>query len=137
MIKDIVMGLVKPIADLYGNRQKRKAAESAAKGKIDEIIAEAAAKDSSVAGQVALINAANANHTWKDEYALIIATSPFVLMMLTGALEVVGLVAQGTASQLAAGIFAPLADAPEWWAQTFQAAIWAALGITGVKKLVK
>ena len=130
-LKDIAMGLVKPFTDLYANRQERIRKEQEAKDKREEILTQAAANSEEFAGQLALLSKKNENNTWKDEYGLIVATSPFVLVMCAGVAEVFGLAPPGTSVKLITAMFQPLQAAPEWWTVTFQAAIWSALGITG------
>lgn len=136
-IGKLIGGLVKPVTGLYANRQERLKAESDARAKLDEIMAEAAAKDSQVAGQIALVNAQNQNSTWKDEYALIVISGPFVVSMLAGALEAFAWLPPGTAGAVITGMFSGLDQIPQWWATTFQAGMLGALGITQLKKLRK
>lgn len=121
-------GLVKPLTDLYANRQKRIAQESEAKATMDQILAEAAAKDSNVAGQIALVNANNQNNTWKDEFALLTIALPFWVAMIGGPLGF---------NNAVSDMFAAMQAVPPYWQETFQVAIWSALGITGMKKLFK
>ncbi len=121
-------GLVKPVTDLYANRQRRIAQESEAKSTMDQILANAAAQDATVAGQIALVNASNQNNTWKDEFALLTIALPFWVAMIGGPLGFDSAVGD---------MFAAMAAVPEYWQETFQVAIWSALGITGMKKLFK
>ena len=126
-IASIVTGLVSPLTNLYANRQKRKMQESEARANLDSIMAEAAAKDSNVAGQIALVNANNQNNTWKDEFALITIAAPFWVAMILGPLgygEVVG------------EMFTAMNQIPEFWEETFKYGILGALGITQLKKAV-
>lgn len=129
--------VVAPVTAAIEGYQARKLAEQEAEATVERILTEAAANDASVAGQIALINAKNQNNTWKDEYGLIVATGPFVLAMLAGAGEVIGLLPPGTSGAVLTAMLSPLEKAPEWWTTTFQVAIWSALGITGLKKLTK
>jgi hypothetical protein len=124
-IASLLGGLVKPFTDLYSNRQARIANESAAKANLDRIMAEAAANDAQVAGQIALVNAKNQNNTWKDEFALITIALPFWVAMVAGPLGFQDVVGQ---------MFVQMSDIPEFWQETFQIGVLAALGITSIKK---
>ena len=129
--------VVKAIGGYVAGRQAIKADKAAAVAVREEILTRAAAQDSAVAGQIALANTENQNNTWKDEYALLVITGPVVLLMLLASVEALGFVPLGTTGSLATAMFGVLGQVPEWWANTFQMGIWAAMGITGFKKLLK
>jgi hypothetical protein len=127
IVADAVSGIFKPLTDLYGNRQKRIAQESEAKANLDRIMTEAAAADSTVAGQIALVNSKNQNATWKDEFALITIAAPFWVAMVLGPMghgDVVG------------EMFTAMNMIPEFWEETFKYGILGALGITQLKKAI-
>jgi hypothetical protein len=132
-VATILSGLVSPLTDLYANRQKRKADESAAKATVNRIMTEAAAKDSNVAGQIALVNAKNQNQTWKDEYALITITAPYWVSFAIALTAAFGLV-EIDAAQVIKDMFLPLQEVPEYWQDTFKIGILSALGVTVLKK---
>ena len=136
-IGSILSGLISPVTELLKGRQARKAALQAAEAKRDEIMAEAAAKDSAVAGQLALLRVQNEGTSWKDEYALIVISGPFVVGMVSGALEGAGILPTGTTQAVMSGMFAHMENVPEWWSQTFQAGMLSALGITLWNKVKK
>jgi len=129
-------GAVKPITDLYGNRQKRLANESEARANLDRIMAEAAAADSTVAGQIALVNAQNQNNTWKDEYALITITAPYWVAFTIGLSSALGF-NDIDAGLVIANMFEPMAVIPEYWQETFKIGILSALGVTVLKKAIR
>ena len=116
------------MTDLYANRQKRIAQVAESKATMDEIYANAAANDSKAAAAIALVNANNQNNTWKDEFALLTIALPFWVAMLLGPFG---------GEDIVASMFTAMAAVPEYWQETFQVAIWSALGITGFKKLFK
>jgi hypothetical protein len=128
---------IKGVAGYFTQKQKRKADKEAAVAKREEILTNAAAQDTAVAGQIALANTHNQNNTWKDEYGLLVITSPVIGLMIVAGLEAFGIVPAGTTDRLASSVFGALSKVPEWWANTFQLAIWAAMGITGVKRIFK
>ncbi len=123
----IIGGLFKPLGDIFKEREKRKTALAKAKAKQEEILAAAASADSTVAGQIALVNANNQNNTWKDEFALITIALPFWVMMVGGLLGF-----QDTIGPM----FQQMKEIPEFWQQTFQWGILGALGITQLKKAI-
>lgn len=123
-----VLGLVvKPVTDLLKQRGERKAQVAAAKAKMDEIMANAAANDAQVAGQIALVNAQNQNNTWKDEFALITIAAPFWVAMVLGPLGY---------GDVVADMFTAMSSIPEFWQDTFKIGILSALGVTVFKKAV-
>ena len=130
MIKDIVMGLISPVTDLIKNRQEIKREKNEAKATVKRILTEAAAKDSEVAGQIALANTLNQNNSLKDEYALLVISGPFVVIMILGGLEGAGQLPLGTTEAVANGMFASMENIPNWWSTTFQAGMLSALGVT-------
>jgi hypothetical protein len=99
-----------------------------AKANLDKIMAEAVSADSAVAGQIALVNAQNQNNTWKDEFALLTIALPYWVAMVAGPLGYGDVVVE---------MFNAMSVVPEYWQETFQVALWAALGITGVKKVLR
>lgn len=127
-IGTILGTLVQPIADLFKQRGERKAATAAAKAKIDEIHANAAANDSEAAAAIALVNAQNQNNTWKDEFALITIAAPFWTAMILGPLGYGDVVGE---------MFTSMASIPEFWQSTFQVGILSALGVTVLNKVTK
>ena len=120
--------LVQPITDLFKQRGERKAALAAAKARVDEIHAEAAAADAQTAGAIALVKAQNEQSTWKDEFALITIAAPFWVAMIAGPLGYGHVVEQ---------MFTAMALIPEYWSSTFQIGILSALGVTVLKKATK
>lgn len=134
-LASIASGLIKPLTDLYGNRQKRKADESAAKATVERIFAEAGAADAAVAGQIALVNVQNQNNTWKDEYALITITAPYWVSFIIALAATIGPF-DYDATVVIEAMFTPMAAIPAYWQDTFQVAIWTALGITSLKKVL-
>jgi hypothetical protein len=84
--------------------------------------------DSAVAGQIALVNAQNQNNTWKDEFALLTIALPYWVAMVAGPLGYGDVIVE---------MFNAMSVVPEYWQETFQVALWAALGITGVKKVLR
>ena len=127
MVGEIIKGLISPVTGLLNKRAERKLAQAEARANLDRIMAEAAAQDATVAGQIALVNAENQNNTWKDEFALITIALPFWVMMIAGPLGFQDVVGQ---------MFAQMAAIPEFWQETFQWGILGALGITQLKKAV-
>lgn len=127
MWQNILGGLLKPVGDIFSKREERKLAKMEARANLDRIMAEAAAQDATVAGQIALVNAENQNNTWKDEFALITIALPFWVMMVAGLFGAQDVVGQ---------MFAQMSDIPEFWQETFQWGILGALGITQLKKAV-
>lgn len=127
MWQNILGGLLKPVGDIFAKREERKLAKMEARANLDRIMAEAAAQDATVAGQIALVNAENQNNTWKDEFALITIALPFWVMMVAGLFGAQDVVGQ---------MFAQMSDIPEFWQETFQWGILGALGITQLKKAV-
>ena len=127
IMKGAVEGLISPLTSLYANRQERIAAESAARAGLDRVLAEAAATDAAVAGQIALVNAKNQNNTWKDEFALITISAPFWAAMVLGPLG---------SGDLVAEMFTTMQAIPAFWSETFKIAILAALGVTSIKKVL-
>lgn len=130
VVGDFVTGLISPLTNLYANRQKRLAEESAAQSAYDKVLVDASAADAAVAGQIALVRIKNANNTWKDEYALIVISGPFVVTMVLGALEGFGHLPVGTTEKVTTGMFTGMSEIPEWWSNTFQAGMLSALGVT-------
>lgn len=123
-----ILGLVvKPVTDLLKQRGERKAQVAAAKAKMDEIMANAAANDAQVAGQIALVNAQNQNNTWKDEFALITIAAPFWVAMVLGPLGY---------GDVVSDMFTAMSSIPEFWQDTFKIGILSALGVTVFKKAV-
>lgn len=127
MVGEIIKGLISPVTGLLNKRAERKNAQAEARANLDRIMAEAAAQDATVAGQIALVNAENKNNTWKDEFALITIALPFWVMMIAGPLGFQDVVGQ---------MFAQMAAIPTFWQETFQWGILGALGITQLKKAV-
>lgn len=127
MVGEIIKGLISPVTGLLNKRAERKNAQAEARANLDRIMAEAAAQDATVAGQIALVNAENQNNTWKDEFALITIALPFWVMMIAGPLGFQDVVGQ---------MFAQMAAIPTFWQETFQWGILGALGITQLKKAV-
>ena len=136
MWADLVKGLVSPITDLIANKQKQKLEKQRAEAAVDKIFAKASAGDAEIAGQIALVNTKNMGQTWKDEYALMVVTLPVVFGMISGVVEVAGVVPTGTTQQMMIAMFAPIEHMPEFWQNTFQVGILSALGVTVLKKLV-
>jgi hypothetical protein len=126
--------LLKPASDAYKAHQKNKLAKIEAKATIDEILTNAAASNSEIAGKIALFRAQNEGTTWKDEYALIVITAPYVLSMVMG---VVGQFTDIDAAVVIEAIFAPMEAVPEYWKESFRLAIGAALGINVWQKVKK
>ncbi len=122
--------LVAPVAGIFQAREERKRQKQEAKDTVNRILTEASAKDAAVAGQIALHRVQNEQSSWKDEYALVVISGPFVVGMVSGTLEGAGLIAPGTTTAIMSGMFAHLDNVPEWWSQTFQAGMLSALGIT-------
>jgi len=133
---NILGGAVKPLTDLYSNRQERLANESEARANLDRIMAEAAAVDSTVAGQIALVNAQNQNNTWKDEYALITITAPYWVSFIIGLSAAMGWV-DVDAAVVINNMFEPMSVIPVYWQETFKIGILSALGVTVLKKVLK
>jgi hypothetical protein len=129
-VSSIVGGLIKPVTNLIANRQERKLQKLQAEATVDRILTEASAKDASVAGEIALHRVRNEQTSWKDEYALIVISGPFVVGMVSGAAEGASLLPAGTTSAIMSGMFSHLDGVPEWWSNTFQAGMLSALGIT-------
>lgn len=127
MWTSILGSFLKPIGSILTARQERKRVKEEAKANLDRILAEAAAADSTVAGQIALVNANNQNNTWKDEFALITIALPFWVAMIAGPMGFQDVVGQ---------MFVQMASIPEFWQETFQWGILGALGITQLKKAV-
>lgn len=131
---NILGGLMKPLGDIFKAREARKTVKVEAQANLDRILAEAASADATVAGQIALVNAQNQNNTWKDEYALLVVTSPVVALMLLSVVEALGVPVDSGSIGMA--MFTALDTLPAWWSDTFRVAVWAALGITGFKKVL-
>jgi hypothetical protein len=127
MLGNLLGGILKPLGDVFTAREERKKVKVAAQANLDRILAEAAVVDSTVAAQIALVNAHNQNNTWKDEFALITISAPFWVAMILGPLghgDVVG------------EMFAAMNTIPTFWSETFQWGILGALGITQLKKAI-
>lgn len=127
MVAQLLKGLIAPVTGLITKGIERRSARDDAKARLDEIMAEAAAKDASVAGQIALVNVENQNHTLKDEFALLTIALPFWIAMLAGPLGY---------GHLVTDMFTAMSQIPVFWQETFQYGILAALGITSVKKVL-
>ena len=121
--------LIAPIAGIVKSFQEGKQKKREAKHAVDMLHANAAASDAEMAGKIALVNAENANNTWKDEYALIVITAPVVLGQIVGVCEAFGGVAPGTTQAVMTAMFSPISTLPEFWANTFQVGILSALGV--------
>jgi len=135
-IANAVSGLLKPIGDIFKEREHRKTVLAEAEAKQTEILTAAASADSAVAGQIALVNANNQNNTWKDEYALITITAPYWVSLVIGLASGLGLTDVDT-TVVIASIFEPMAQIPEYWQETFKIGILSALGVTVLKKVIK
>ena len=127
-ITAVLGGLLKPVGDIFTKREERKLAKLEAEATLDRIMAEAAAADSTVAGQIALVNASNQNNSWKDEFALVTIAAPFWVAMILGPLGYGDVITH---------MFAAMNQIPEFWQQTFQWGILGALGVTQLTKAVK
>ena len=127
-IAEVVSGFLKPIGDVFKEREHRKTVLAEARAKQTEILTTAASADSAVAGQIALVNANNQNNTWKDEFALITIAAPFWVAMFLGPMG---------EGQVVAEMFTAMSSIPQFWQETFQWGILGALGITQLKKAVK
>ncbi|MAG24825.1 hypothetical protein CMI47_04525 [Candidatus Pacearchaeota archaeon] len=129
-IGNLLGSLVAPVADIFKAREARKLQKAEAEATVDRILTEASAQDAAVAGQIALHRVQNEQTSWKDEYALIVISGPFVVGMVSGALEGAGVLPAGTTNAIMSGMFGNLDNVPEWWSNTFQAGMLSALGIT-------
>ena len=128
MWKSLLGGLLKPVGDVFTAREERKLKKMEASATLDRILAEAAAADATIAGQIALVNAENQNNTWKDEFALVTIAAPFWVAMTLGPIGYGDVVGQ---------MFDAMNQIPEFWAETFRIGILAALGVTALKKVLK
>lgn len=126
-ITSLIGGALKPLGDIFKAREERKTVQVQAKANLDSILAKAAAADSTVAGQIALVNAENQNNTWKDEFALITIAAPFWVAMVLGPLGYGNVVTE---------MFTAMSQIPSFWQDTFQWGILGALGITQLKKAI-
>ena len=129
-VTTFLSGLVAPVAGVFQAREQRRMAKVQSEATIDRILTEASAKDASVAGDIALHRVKNEQTSWKDEYALIVISGPFVVGMVSGAAEGIGFLPLGTTNAIMNGMFAHLDNVPAWWSNTFQAGMLSALGIT-------
>jgi hypothetical protein len=129
----ILGSLVAPVTEWIKSRGERKRIKQEAQAAVEKKMADLAASDSEFAWQWMLVKAQNEATTWKDEYALLVVTLPFVILMLAGAAAAFGLPVDPGA--LATALFSPLGNVPEWWTNTFQVGIWTALGVNQVQKL--
>lgn len=81
-IVDAVSGLFKPAADAYGKHLDKKAASATAKAKLLQAqVDNAHAVELSLLEQQMLCKKMEGG-TWKDEYALLLGSSPYVLLFL-------------------------------------------------------
>jgi hypothetical protein len=126
-VSSIVNGLLKPVGDIFKERESRKRIAVEAQANLDRILAEAASTDAQVAAQIALVNAQNQNNTWKDEFALITIAAPFWVAMVLGPVGHGAVVTE---------MFTAMSVIPQFWQDTFQWGILGALGITQLKKAV-
>lgn len=129
--------LVAPVAGIFSAREERKKSVEEGKQAIDLVLAEASADNAKLAAQIALVKAQNEGSTWKDEYALIVVTAPIIVVVVSGAVEALGLTSPGTTEKLSSGIFLSFESVPEWWSTTFQIGILAALGVGQFQKIVR
>jgi len=137
MIASIVKSMIKPVAQIFQQKAERKLRKVEAKAAVERVMAEAAAKDSLVAGQIALVNAENQNNTWKDEYALLVITLPVVIGMVISVFEAFGWAPVGTVERLMTSMFTPIDLMPEFWQDTFKVGLLSALGVTVLKKIIQ
>ena len=126
-ITSLIGGLFKPLGEIFKERERRKTVRVEAQATLDKVLADAAAADAHVAGQIALVNAQNQNNTWKDEFALITIAAPFWVAMLLGPIGYGSVVSE---------MFTAMSQIPSFWQDTFQWGILGALGITQLKKAV-
>jgi hypothetical protein len=129
----ILAAIVAPITGLVNTFQKGRQEKRAAKAAVDRILAEAAASDSQVAGQIALVNAKNQNHTWKDEFALLVIATPYLVSFAIALLAAFGWI-DVDAGLVITAMFEPLAQVPVYWQETFKIGMLSALGVTVFKK---
>ena len=126
-ITSLIGGLFKPLGEIFKERERRKTVKAEAQATLDKVLADAAAADAHIAGQIALVNAQNQNNTWKDEFALITIAAPFWVAMVLGPIGYGGVVSE---------MFTAMSQIPSFWQDTFQWGILGALGITQLKKAV-
>ncbi|MEM7200271.1 MAG: hypothetical protein AAF628_08410 [Planctomycetota bacterium] len=126
----------KPLTEHLKGRAENARAQLEVHARLQTMALELAGQDAEFAAQWMLVKAQNENTTWKDEYALVVATAPVPVLMLLGLLWAFGWIATdpGTVAQ---AMFAPLSALPEWWSFVFQLAIGTGLGVTGFNKLRK
>ena len=130
MWKAMLGALISPVTDLVKNRQEIKREKNEAKATVKRILTEAAAEEPKIAAQIALANIASNTNSFKDEYALMVISGPFLIGMTLGALEGAGLIPIGTTGAVMNGMFAEMENIPTWWSSTFQAGMLSALGVT-------
>ena len=82
VVTDAVAGLFKPAADAYGKHLDKKAAAATAKAKLLQAqVDNSHAVELSKLEQEMLTKQMEAS-TWKDEYALVLGSSPYILLFV-------------------------------------------------------
>lgn len=124
----VLKWLASPVTGVVNKWQEGKQKEREARANLDRILTEAAANDSAVAGQIALVNAKNQNSTWKDEFSLVTIAFPFWAAMILGPLGY---------GEVVREMFISMSEIPEFWQDTFKVGILSSLGVTVWNKAMK
>jgi hypothetical protein len=90
-ITSIVTGLFKPAADAYGKHVDAKAAQKTAGAKLLQAKADQAHEITLTELEIVVLAKKNEGGTWKDEYALVLGSSPYVLVLFGAVLSAFGL----------------------------------------------
>lgn len=87
IVKDVVSGLVAPVANAYAKKQDRKINETNARAKIAQAKQSGEKEVTLKDAEWEAVNADKANTTWKDEFVTILIMSPFILV-ICGVVEI-------------------------------------------------
>ena len=89
-ITGVVGGLIKPAADAYGKRTERKIAEETARAKLLQAKQDGVQQIALTELELVAITKRNEASTWKDEYALVLGSSPYLLLIVGSVLQAFG-----------------------------------------------
>ena len=130
-ISGVVTGLFKPAADAYGKRTERKMAEETARAKLLQARQDGNHQIALTELELIAISKKNEASTWKDEYALVLGSSPYILIFVGCILSAFGLESfqLGVVSALAS-----LADLGVPVGEICAASIGAGLGLRLIKR---
>ena len=89
-IAGVVSGMVKPAADAYSKRIDKKMAKETAEAKLLQAKVDGKQEIALTELELVAITKKNEASTWKDEYALVLGSSPYVLVIIGSILGAFG-----------------------------------------------